>query len=112
MKLYCHPVDTCLPDYWSGHHKAHVQIPVYRGMTINAVKNAIISELHEGAIAGSDVIADKLRDYDDAVFNAAIAAVKRDVKHAQKGRRKLFMDLPEYDENDESVCSFFVFSED
>jgi hypothetical protein len=24
--------DTCLPDYWSGHHLPHVQIPVFNGM--------------------------------------------------------------------------------
>lgn len=33
-KLECCHADTCLPDYWSGHHLPHVQIAVWRGMTL------------------------------------------------------------------------------
>lgn len=28
--LECVHVDTCLPDYWGGHHLAHISVPIYR----------------------------------------------------------------------------------
>ena len=52
-KLECAHVDTCLPDYWSGHHLPHVQIAVWRGMTMRQVKQAIRDELRQGAVMGS-----------------------------------------------------------
>ena len=51
MKLECLHADTCLPDYWGGHHLAHVQIPVYRGMTLKAIKESIRDEDSESVYA-------------------------------------------------------------
>ena len=120
IKFECCHADTCLPDYWSGHHLPHVQIPVYRGMTLKDVKSALRSELSQGAVMGSTDNARLLSDgmvredevkQADRVTHAAYAAVNR-MRLADKRKRKLFMDLEEIDENDDccdSVYAFFVF---
>ena len=86
IKFECCHADTCLSDYWSGHHLPHVQIPVYRGMTLKEVKDAIRSELSQGAVMGSTdnarlLSADMVRPDEekqaDRVTRAAYAAVNR-----------------------------------
>lgn len=57
MKLEIYHADTCLPGYWPGHHRAHVQIPVVPGMSGKAIREAIRSEISQGAVMGSDDIA-------------------------------------------------------
>lgn len=115
MKLECLHADTCLPDYWGGHHLAHIQIPVYRGMTLKAIKESIRDELRMGAVCGNDEIARLLSDdcvtdekRADQVTRAAYAAVNR-IKPARKGQRRFFTDLEEQDEDSESVYAYFVF---
>lgn len=117
MKLECLHADTCLPDYWGGHHLAHVQIPVYRGMTLKAIKESIRYELRMGAICGSDEIADLLSDnfvtnekLADQVTRAAYAAVNR-IKPNKKCQRRFFTDLEEQDDYSEPVYAYFVFEE-
>ena len=118
-KLECAHVDTCLSDYWSGHHLPHVQIAVWRGMSMRQVKQAIRDELRQGAVAGStgdarllsaDMVAPEEEKRADQLTRAAYAAVNR-LKPAKKGARRLFTDLEETpDEFDgESVYAFFVF---
>lgn len=119
IKFECCHADTCLPDYWSGHHLPHVQIPVYRGMTLAQVKSAIKNELILGAIAGNTdnarlLSADMVRPDEekqaDQVTRAAYAAVNR-MRLADKRKRKLFMGLEESTDDDccDSVYAFFVF---
>ncbi len=119
IKFECCHADTCLSGYWSGHHLPHVQIPVYRGMTLAQVKSAIRSELSQGVVMGSTdnarlLSADMVRPDEvkqaDRVTHAAYAAVNR-MRLADPRKRKLFMDLEESEENDcgESVYAFFVF---
>ena len=110
----CH-ADTCLPDYWSGHHLPHVQIPVYRGMSLKAIKEALRYELRMGAVMGNTEEARMLSDdfvtdekKADKLTRAAYAAINR-IKPEKKGQRKFFTDLDEYDS--ESVYAFFVFME-
>ena len=122
IKFECCHADTCLPGYWSGHPLPHVQIPVYRGMTLKDVKDAIRSELSQGAVTGStdnarllsdDMVREDEVKQADRVTRAAYAAVNR-MRLADKRKRKLFMDLEEIDENDdcyEPVYAFFVFVE-
>lgn len=116
MKIECLHVDTCLPGYWGGHHLAHVQIPVYRGMTLKAIKESIRDELRIGAIMGNDEIAGLLSDdfvtdekRADQVTRAAYAAVNR-IKPTRKGQRRFFTDLEEQDD-DCCVYAYFVFEE-
>jgi len=119
IEFECAHADTCLPDYWSGHHLPHVQIPVYRGMTLKDVKSAIKDELRLGAIAGSTdnarlLSADILRPDEekqaDRVTRAAYAAVNR-MRLADKRKHELFMNLEESTDDDcsDSVYAFFVF---
>jgi hypothetical protein len=119
MKMNCSHVDTCLPDYWSGHHLPHVQIVAYNGMSFAAVRSAIRNELRQGAVMGGDdnarmLAADLVRPDEekraDAVTRAAHAAINRDVKPAKKGARNAFPDLEKVDSED-CVYAYFVFSE-
>lgn len=107
-KLECIHVDTCLPDYWSGHHLPHVQIAVWRGMTLKEIKRSLLSELYQSAVAGADY------DYDDEKWHKrAVAAVNR-IRPAKKGQRRFFLELEETTVDDDcydSVYAFFVFVE-
>lgn len=118
--LECVHVDTCLPDFWSGHHLAHVQIPVYKGMTLKAIKADICSELAQGAVMGSDDLAfllsaDFVGDDRDAdavkATKSAYAAVSR-MKPVNKGQRRFFTDLePQTDDDCSTIYAYFVFVE-
>lgn len=107
-KLECVHADTCLPDYWSGHHLPHVQIAVWRGMSLTDIKRELLSELLQGAVAGA-----VYDDSDDTWHKRARAAVNR-IKPNTKGQRRFFLDLedtPDDDDCCESVYAFFVFIE-
>jgi hypothetical protein len=116
-KILISHCDTCLPDYWGGHHLAHVQIPVYNGMKISELRRYIKNELSQGAVAGKSDLAFLLSaDYvgpdraDDAekAFKKALAAVNR-IKQAKRGRRNLFPDLDkEIEDCDSQVYAFFI----
>jgi len=111
--------DTCLPDYWCGHHLPHLQIPVYRGMTMKAIKDALSYELHTGYVGGTceaarllnpDSVNPGEEDQAERIHKAAQAAINR-IAPANKGQRRFFMELePETDEDefDESVYAYFV----
>lgn len=116
MKLVCAHADTCLPDYWGGHHLPHVAVPVYPSMTMGELRDAIITELDAGAVAGAD--ATPADTYENADWlRAARAAVLRDVKMRDPGARypfrDLFRDLPESDDDADffgpHVHAYFVF---
>lgn len=108
--LECALADTCLPDYWSGHHKAHISVPVYKGMHLAELKRALHSELNQGAVAGNDErTRDDSGDISDLWYKRAHAAINR-LTPAVKGKRRLFEDLEEQSDNDcESVYAYFVF---
>lgn len=107
-KLECVHVDTCLPDYWGGHRLPHVQIPVHNGMSLREVKEALHSELHEGAVLGSDAPNIDLDEDVEKWYYRAHAAVNR-IKPAVKGQRRFFTDIEESDNDDMAVYAFFVF---
>jgi len=110
--LECLHADTCLPDYWSGHHKAHVSIPVHKGMTFKAIKQALHNEVSTGAIAGSD---DRTRDdsgpVGDTWYFRAHAAINK-MQPGYKGKRTIFTDLDESTEDGDSVYAYFVFDDE
>ena len=117
MNMSCNHAETCLPDYWSGHHLPHVQIPVTRQkMSLAEIRRAIRSELRQGAVIGNsedarllsyDYVADEKRA--DALTRAAYAAVNRDVKGARKGQRFIDTGVTEFGYDEETVYMFFVF---
>jgi hypothetical protein len=112
MKMTCAHAVTCLPDYWSGHHLAHVQIPVTRRkMSLAEIRRAIRSELRQGAVMGNSEDAQLLSDgkHTDAVTRAAYAAVNRDVIGSRKGQRYADTGVTEFGDDDETVYMFFVF---
>lgn len=117
MKLEIAHADTCLPCYWSGDSRCHVQVPVYHGMHLKELKKAIEYEIQLGVIAGNDEIAKALSwDSDDAeksqkMLRKVYAAINR-MRPAVKGKRKLFTDLEkDIDEDGESVYAFFIIRE-
>lgn len=119
MKMTCTHADTCLPDYWSGHHLAHVQIPVTRRkMSLAEIRRAIRSELRQGAVMGNsedaqllscDYVVDEKRA--DALTRAAYAAVNRDVIGSRKGQRYADTGVTEFGYDEETVYMYFVFNE-
>lgn len=122
IKFECCHADTCLPDYWSGHHLPHVQIPVYRGMTLNDVKSALHSESSQGAVLGSTdnarllsagVMVPYSEEYVDQLNNAISASIDA-IELTDSQNDHCFMDLEESEEDNdccESVYAFFVFVE-
>lgn len=121
IKFECCHADTCLSDYWSGHHLPHVQIPVYRGMTLKDVKRSLRSELSQGAVMGSTDAARLLsigpfvpysEAYVDQLNEAACAAIDA-IELRDPENDHCFMDLEESTDEDcsDSVYAFFVFVE-
>lgn len=108
-QLECIHADTCLSDYWSGHHLAHVQVPVYNGMSLATLKKALMSELAEGAIAGSGYPG----DHDEQWYAAARFAVRAIEAKTPAAAENLFPLLePQSEEEDApTVYAFFVFRE-
>lgn len=116
--MHCQHADTCLPDYWGGHHLPHICVPVTRSTTVHELRRMLEDELRMGAVAGSNDDALALSNdgigalSDNKVYRAAVAAIRRDVRLA-RGHRKLFGDLDPSTDDDEdgpSVYAFFVFT--
>ena len=84
--LECCHADTCLSDYWGGHHLAHVQVPVWNGMSLAELKKALMAELNEGAVAGGDAP----HDYDEQWYAAARDAVQAIEAKTAAGADNLF----------------------
>ena len=115
MKIHTAHADTCLPDYWSGHHRPHVGIVVYNGMSFADVRRAIRDEVRMGCVMGSDddatcLASDVVRDpaYADELTRAVYASINRDIEPARKGARNAFPDLEKSDD-DSYVMAYFVF---
>ena len=114
--LECCHADTCFPDYWGGHHLAHIQVPVWNGMSLDVLKKALMSELNEGAVGGSDAP----HDYDEQWYAAARFAVQAieafavraiEAKTPAAAAENLFpLLIPQGDDDDvPTVYAFFVF---
>ena len=99
--------DTCLPSYWQGHHLPHVCFPPWRNMTLENIKQALMSELAQDAIMGNYP-----NDEGVAEENFYIAARKAIENLAPNNpeTKEFFTDIedPE-DETCESVMAYFVF---
>lgn len=115
-EVECLHVDTCLSGYWGGHHLPHVQIAVWRGMTIGDVRRGILYELNQGCIMGSteearllqaDVVQPEEADLAEFLFEKVCKSVDK----LRGNKRRLFTDLEESDDEDaESVYAYFVFT--
>lgn len=109
-QLECCHADTCFPDYWGGHHLAHIQVPVWNGMSLAELKKALMAELNEGAVAGAGYPG----DHDEQWYAAARDAVNAMAVNPGVDPAHLFKDLEvgedEPDDDGESVYAFFVFT--
>lgn len=107
--LECCHADTCLPDYWSGHHLAHISIPVHNKMSLSDIKQALHSELNCGAIAGSDMrTRDNSGEIGDVWYYRAHAAINA----IKASSRRPFKGLEDQEEDsDYSVYAYFVFKD-
>lgn len=118
MKMNCCHADTCLPDYWRGHHLPHVMTPVTRRkMSFAEIRRLIREELRQGAVMGNGEDAELLRaDYvsnewrANMLTRAAHAAVNRDVKGAKPGARYVDTGVSEFGDDCETVYLYFVFT--
>lgn len=116
MNLEIIHVDTCLPDYWSGHHKAHICVPVWNGITFDQLKRSIHSEISQGAVCGSDTIAEMLGlsgDFSDddisIAYQAAQDAVDGIVLSESANPENLFTNLDtDMDDDYEPVYAYFL----
>lgn len=120
MTLEIIHADTCLPGYWDGHHKANICVPVWNGMTFSELKSSLHSEISQGAICGSDTIAEILSlsgDFSDddisTAYQAAHDAVDAIVLSEFANPENLFVNLDPDDgdgcETDEtSVYAYFL----
>lgn len=114
----CH-ADTCLPDYWPGHHRAHVQIPGVPGMSGKDIRESIRAEIIQGAVMGSDDIAFLLsadyvgadREAEADRATAAVHAAINRMRPARKGQRRFFTDVETGEDHEETVYAFFVIVE-
>ena len=107
-ELECWHADTCFPDYWGGHHLAHIQVPVWNGMSLAELKKALMAELNEGAVAGSGYPG----DHDEQWYAAARDAVQAIEAKTAAGADNLFpLLVPQTDDDDDvpTVYAFFVF---
>jgi len=109
IKLECCHADTCLPDYWGGHHMAHISVPVYSGIMLGELKSLLRDEVIAGAVAGSDPRTfDEHEDYKQ-MYDAMLLAIE---EITQKIDGPLFTEIEEQEEDpDFSVYAYFVFVE-
>ena len=113
IKLNCLHVDTCLSDYWGGHHLPHICVPVDRDTTIETLRESLLGEINAGAIAGNDPrIFDDSDEYSE-MLDAMRNAIKEDVHMRDSRMVYPFPDLEkDTEETDYSVVAYFVFTED
>ena len=106
--------DICLPSFFSGDSRPHIQVPIYYGMPPKAFRDACHSELNQGCVAGNDpVTRDDAGEDGDRWYKTAHAAINPDIRPSTKGKRRLFLDLDKTEDDDcsESVYAFIVFTE-
>lgn len=109
MKYSLVHADTCLSDYWGGHHLPHVAVPVDGAITIKEVLDGVVSELNQGAVAGSlDWETVESEEFHAACMKAVQECVELNAENLGKAA---FPDLEEVfqEDNDPYVLAFFVF---
>ena len=115
-QLECCHADTCFPDYWGGHHLAHVQVPVWNGMSLVELKKALMAELNEGAVAGTGYPGDHdeqwyaaARDAVRAIEAKAVRAIEAKTAAGAENLFPLLVPQTEDDDDVPTVYAFFVF---
>lgn len=117
MKVSIKHADTCLTDYWGGHHLPHVGVPVYRGMHLDELKKDLAQEIIQEAVCGGDYHT-LMEQYPNGEWDEAAKEAVQNLKAVTPDH--LFGDLEEsthpehqdYDENAPMVYAYFVFTLD
>lgn len=117
MKLSISHLCTCLPDYFTGHHSAYLQISVEPKMTLRDVRDRMRETLRHGEIQGGGRLAFLLngdfvgaaneKEADKAV-RAAFAAIAR-VKGVKPRQRTV--DFFEDADRDAEIYAYFAINE-
>lgn len=104
MKLICSYAGCCFPDYWGGHHLAHIQVLVDKATTARGLKREMSREIREGAWSGSDERTQYEHPESEAFEEAALKAVEE---------LEILSEHPfGYLEDDSDCCyAYFVFEE-
>lgn len=96
--------DVCLPDYFGGHHRPVLQVPVDGSTTRKELYSSLLSELAMGVI-------DYEIDENQLEYDAISQAIKDCIffKPECSNDDILFPDLDKWDESDDySVYAFFI----
>ncbi len=105
IKYECAFSDLCLPDYFAGNAKPWLCIPVDRCTTLAEIKEALKSELNQGAIGGDWEAKEKPGFYD-----AAELAIDEITATSDTPFINSLEDAPE-DYDGDSVYAYFVLIE-
>lgn len=105
----CH-ADTCLPDYWCGHHLPHVSIPVWPGMTLEEIKRDLLAEVNSSAIAGNipDQLTHSGYDLSEQGYDMMENAIN-EITPSNPEQTGFFNDLEMDEDGEYSVYAYFVF---
>lgn len=106
----CH-ADTCLPDYWGGHHLPHIIVPVHREMTLKGLKQGLIDELHVGCVCGADAPAENDAEWFRQARRAVENITANDPHPEEPGLTLVFPDLEPEEDDDSTIYAYFVFKE-
>jgi hypothetical protein len=108
MKIELQHYDTCLSDYFGGHHNPVIQIPIYAPMWLKEIKEALLNELsmtydhYEHSVETEDF---------DQWYKAAQTSIKR-LTNASGFRGKHFKDIElPIDDMAEPCYAYFIFNE-
>lgn len=99
-KMVCAHVDTCLQDYWGGHHLPYVQILVWPGMTLEDIKSQLKSEVYQEAVV----------NYEESEYEKYLQAIE-DIE-SNSAEDSHFNEIEETDEDEDGVYAYFVFMEE
>ena len=97
-KLTISHYDTCLPDYFSGHHLPYIQIPAYK-MTLETLKQELKQEAGQYIANLSD------DDISDELYAAILSAI--DDITLLDGVTTVFDDIG-YGYDDDTVYAYFL----
>lgn len=107
MKLIAQLADVCLPDYWTGHHLAHISVPVDNHTAMVDFKKSARNEIILGTIMGADY------EESEEWENAALSAIDNLETKTPGYNGPLFPNLEETEEDYcDSVQDYIVFTEE
>lgn len=110
MKYNLVHADTCLSDYWGGHHLPHVAVPVDGATTVKEALDGVRSELNQGAVAGSlDWEVVESEEFHAACMQAVQELLEMNVDILNQTAFPSLEILDDDDDCSESVMAFFVF---